>query len=254
MARTAPEMSMVPYTDAELVALVSSVDRREKAQRELLRRHSSLLASQVLRAASRSISGAEMGDYESLAVIAALQSYDSFQPGLGATPVTYVYRQVRHRLEDAQRRTSLESDRRWPERKVKFREWLRGDYDKYPEFRERFEYENGLTFEDRADMTLQYAHLLADVSDHASQPFSCVSDDSYKHGGYNHEKVVVDSIVLSDALCSVTDDLDRRVLCMFAFDDLSLEEIASSLEIEIGDARRRLRRARDHVRDKVATA
>lgn len=244
-----------PYSqlsDVELCAMVSQADHRSCARAELLRRHACLLAAHVVRSHSRGMGGADVGDYESLAVVVALQAYDDFDATKASSPSSYVFGVVLRRLLDAQQRTSLESDCRWPLRKLNFRHWLNGDYDRYPEFRERFEQENGVTPADRAELRLLHSHLTSSTwTGSISLDSLSAGNTSCRSGlvdsGAESSDVIINRVVLRDAIASLQDDSDRHVMHLFAVEDLSSIEISKELKMPLPEVRKRIRRVRNHL-------
>lgn len=248
-----------PYcdlSDVELCGLVHRPEHRDAARCELLRRHAPLIASHVVRCFNRGVGGCELGDYESLAVAIAMQSYDDYDPNRAASPSSYMFGLVLRRLLDAQRRTPLESDCRWPIRKLQFRAWLNGDYDKYPEFREKFEQEHGVTEADRAEMRVLYSHLLYgqgvyvaassldEVHDFGSASYT--GHELLKDSGAETDDVIINRILIEKAFSSLSDDVDRQVLHLFAVDDKSMVEISKELKIPLPEVRKRVKRAQVH--------
>jgi len=251
------------FSDVELCGLVHRPEHREAARCELLRRHAPLIASHVVRCFNRGVGGCELGDYESLAVTIALQSYDDYDPNRAASPSSYMFGLVLRRLLDAQRRTPLESDCRWPIRKLQFRAWLNGDYDKYPEFREKFEKEHGVNEADRAEMRVLYSHLLCsqgvyvsansldEVHDsgaarHAGRATNYTGHEIFKDSRAVTDDVIINRILIEKAFSSLSDDVDRQVLHLFAVDDKSMVEISKELKLPLPEVRKRVKRAQVH--------
>lgn len=243
-------------SDIELCALVHKPEHRNAARYELLRRHAPLIASHVVRCFNRGVGGCELGDYESLAVSIALQSYDDYDHSRAASPSSYMFGLVLRRLMDAQRRTSLESDCRWPIRKVQFRAWLNGEYDNYPEFREKFEREHGVTEADRNEMRILYSHLLHSHgvyaaassldAEHEFGTSSYTGHELLNDSGAASDEVIIDRILIDRAFSSLRDEVDRQVLHLFAVDDLSMVEISRQLKIPVPEVRKRVKRAQNH--------
>jgi RNA polymerase sigma factor (sigma-70 family) len=229
--------------------MVHRSEHRNAARSELLRRHAPLIASHVVRCFNRGVGGSELGDYESLAVTIALQAYDEYDPNRAASPSSYMFGLVLRRLLDAQRRTSLESDCRWPIRKFQFRAWLNGDYDHNPEFRKKFEIEHGVTEADRAEMIVMYSHLLhghgvyvAPSSLDASPASGSLLNDS----GAASEEVIINRVLIEKAFSSLNDDVDRQVLHLFAVEDRSMVEISKELKLPLPEVRKRIKRSQAH--------
>lgn len=243
------------HNDVYLVSLTQRASQRQSAQLELLRRHAPLMIPQVLRSHSNGCGGAELGDYETLAMVAALQSYDEYDETRKAAPSTLVYVTVLRRLSDAQRRTALESNLRWPEKKIRFRQWLNGDFDHYPKLRAKFEREHGVTAHERADMRLHYAHLMPE--DASAWP-DTISLEAPKHNGSVDQShgdsmhdinaptadIIINSIVLNDAISDLTDADDRRVSYAFVVENMTAQEISDELQMPVEEVRARLRRSR----------
>lgn len=248
-----------PYcdlSDVELCGLVHRPEHRNEARSELLRRHAPLIASHVVRCFNRGVGGSELGDYESLAVTIALQAYDEYDPNRAASPSSYMFGLVLRRLLDAQRRTPLESDCRWPIRKLQFRAWLNGDYDKYPEFREKFEKEHGVTEADRAEMVVMYSHLLHShgvyVAPSSLDEVHDVGSASYtghsllNDSGAATDEVIINRVLIEEAFSSLNDDVDRQVLHLFAVEDRSMVEISKELKLSLQEVRKRIKRSQTH--------
>ena len=248
-----------PYcnlSDVELCGQIHISEHREAVRYELLRRHAPLIASHVVRCFNRGVGGCELGDYESLAVTIAMQSYDDYDPNRAASPSSYMFGLVLRRLLDAQRRTPLESDCRWPIRKLQFRAWLNGDYDKYPEFREKFEKEHGVNDSDRAEMRVLYSHLLYgqgvyvsassldEVHDFGSASYT--GHELLNDSGAETDDVIINRILIEKAFSSLSDDVDRQVLHLFAVDDRSMVEISKELKLPLPEVRKRVKRAQVH--------
>lgn len=249
LANAKPVAPYSQMSDVELCGLVKIEEHRGSVRSELLRRHAAIIASQVVRQFSRGMGGSDIGDYESLGVITALGCYDDYDSSKNALPSSIVFATVLRRLIDAQRRTSIETDCRWPIRKLHFRHWLNGDYDAYPEYRERFEHENGVTPDDRNELRLMHSHLLSSSSgvwiQRASldiKSHSVIPDHSNASAD-----VIIDSLMLQEALDSLKDDRDRQVIHLFAFEDLSTIEISRTLKMPLPEVRTRIRRAKLHL-------
>ncbi len=252
------ESSYSNFSDIELCELVHQSSHREAAQTELLRRHAPLISSRIVRCFNRGVGGCEISDYESLAIAIALKSYDDYNPNSPASPSSYMFSLVLQRLLDAQRRTSLESDCKWPLRGLQFRDWLNGDYDKYPEIREKFEKEHGVTESDCQRMRVLYSYLLhgrgiygttssldevhnADSSNSRYTGYELLNDSNAVTAD-----VIINRVLLEDAFSSLSDDIDRQVLHLFAVDDLSIVEISKELKLPLTEVRRRVKRAQVH--------
>lgn len=249
----------VPYcdlSDVELCELVHKIEHRDCARTELLRRHAPLIASHVVRFFNRGVGGSEIGDYESLAVTIALQAYEEYDPNRAASPSSYMFGLVLRRLLDAQRRTTIESDCRWPIRKLHFRAWLNGEYDKYPEFREQFEKKHGVNSDDRAEMRVMYSHLLhgsgVNVSPSSLDEVHEVGSSSYTgHSLLNDsradtDEVIINRILLDKAFSSLNDETDRQILHLFAVEDRSMVEISKDLKLPLPEVRKRIKRSQAH--------
>lgn len=254
-----------PYcnlTDVELCDWVNIPCHRDSVRCELLRRHAPFIASLVLGYYYRGIGGAELSDYESLAVSIALSSYDSYDCTRPATPRSYMYGLVSRRLSDAQRRTPIESPCRWPIRKLQFQAWLRGDYDKFPEFREYFESLHGLTEADRNSMFLLYGHLLHSSGVNVSllalnSPFKSTdsnhSTESFiKDSNAATDVSIINRVLLEDAFSSLSSDQDRQILYLFAFEDKSMIEISKELQIPLPEVRKRIKVSQNYLKQVLA--
>lgn len=258
---------VAPYcnlTDVELCAWVKIPCHRDSVRCELLRRHAPLIAEQVLHYFRCGVGGSELGDYESLAVSIALNSYDSYDVTRSAAPSSYVFGLVSRRLLDAQRRTSIESFCRWPIRKLQFHAWLRGDYDKFPEFREYYESLHGLTYADRSSMYLLYAHLINSTGVNVS----LISLDNVlkagKYGSANNGQAIlkdsraetatsiINRVLLEDAFASLSSDQDRQILNLFAFEDKSMVEISKELQIPLAEVRKRIKSSQNYLKQMLA--
>lgn len=245
-----------PYcdlSDVELCALVHRSEHKNEARNELLRRHAPLIASHVVRCFNRGVGGSELGDYEALAVTIALQSYEEYDPNRAASPSSYMFGLVLRRLLDAQRRTSLESDCRWPIRKLQFRAWLSGEYDNHPELKEQFEREHGVTDADRAEMFVTYRHLLHGHGVYAvASSLDEVGDAGYtgdsllNDSGAATDDVIINRVLIEKAFSSLNDDVDRQVLHLFAVEDRSMVEISKELKLPLQEVRKRVKRSQKH--------
>lgn len=246
-----PSPKYSSYSDVALCDLVHDLNHRSGASSELLRRHAPLLAYHVMRCYNRGVGGCELGDYESLAVMVALGSYESYDSSRASSPSSYMYGLVLRRLLDAQGRTSLESDCRWPTLAYKYSAWLRGDYDQIPSMREEFEKRHNLTEQDRSHMLSLYSHLLKN-SNFCTSALSLdaiiqsSASDNFSDSSAVSADVIVDRVLLEQALSSLGDELDRRILHLFAVDGCSLLDIARNLDISIHDVRKSIKRSRAH--------
>jgi len=248
-----PSQKYSSYSDVELCALIHDSGQRSEVSHELLRRHSPLIAYHVMRCYNRGVGGCELGDYESLAVMVALSSYESYDAERASSPSSYMYGLVLRRLQDAQSRTCLESDCRWPLVAYKYSAWLRGDYDHVPDMRKDFEKKHNLTEQDRSHMLTLYGHLLKNSNFCTNAlSFESVLETSHQDGFVDSAAVsadvIINRVLLEQALSSLSDELDRRILHLFAVDGCPLVEIAKNLDMNIHEVRKSIKRSRDHCR------
>lgn len=248
-----PSQKYSSHSDVELCALIHDSSQRSEVSHELLRRHSPLIAAHVMRFYNRGVGGCELCDYESLAVMVALSSYESYDASRSSSPSSYMYGLVLRRLSDAQSRTSLESDCRWPLVAYKYSAWLRGDYDYNPAMRQDFEKQHNLTEQDRSHMLILYGHLLKNSHFCTSAlSLESVLETSHHDGLIDssaaNADVIINRVLLDQALSSLSDELDRRILHLFAVDGCPLVEIAKNLDMNLHEVRKSIKRSRDHCR------
>jgi RNA polymerase sigma factor (sigma-70 family) len=253
-----PDYNYRNLSDKELCVLVKDEVHRSNVRYELLRRHAPLIGSHVVNFFNRGVGGADLADYESLAVAIALQSYDDYDCDSLSLPSSYMYGLVMRRMIDAQRRTSIECDCRWPARKSKFVAWLNGDYDKYPELREKFERMHGVDESDRSRMRLLHGHLLNGTSGFAVTPYSLDAPCSTRTGSdvnyaflddssADTSDSIINRVLFNDALANLSSDLDRNIFHLFAVEGLSLVEISKELNVSLSKVRNCFKRAQKHL-------